>query len=182
MDQLMDWQTMGQTVHVMFFSFFLSFFWPCIIGLYFYIFLFLHISKASPHLTPYLLKGKKVVCRLESPYRLKNYGRNCCHQHYHSAQLGSQPELEGVVVDAMHATLDYPDPGPKLLPPKGLADPAGASEVGCLPAQVPAGPECCPEFVLQCALLDGSQDLVRLEVKGEGYHQVAHLQPQHDDH
>jgi hypothetical protein len=27
----------------------------------------------SPHLTPYHLKGKKGVCRLESPYHLKNY-------------------------------------------------------------------------------------------------------------
>jgi hypothetical protein len=51
------------------FSFFFSFllFWPCIIRVYFYIFLFLHITKASPHLTPYRLKGKKGVRRLESP-------------------------------------------------------------------------------------------------------------------
>jgi hypothetical protein len=55
-------------VSFLFFSPFLTF----IIG-YFYIFLFLHITKASPRLTPYRLKGKKGVCRLESPYRLKNY-------------------------------------------------------------------------------------------------------------
>jgi hypothetical protein len=39
-----------------------------------YILLFLHISKASPRLTPYRLKGKKGVGRLRMPYRLKNYG------------------------------------------------------------------------------------------------------------
>jgi hypothetical protein len=34
------------------FSFlFFSPFWPCIIGLYFYIFLLLHITKVSPRLT-----------------------------------------------------------------------------------------------------------------------------------
>jgi hypothetical protein len=44
--------------------------------IYFYIFLFLHITKASPCLTPYRLKGKKGVGRLRTPYRLKNYGRN----------------------------------------------------------------------------------------------------------
>jgi hypothetical protein len=38
-----------------------------------YILLFLHISKSSPHLTLYLLKGKKGV------YRLKNYGFNKVH-------------------------------------------------------------------------------------------------------
>jgi hypothetical protein len=32
-----------------------------------YIFLFLHITKASPRLTPYRLKGKKGVRRLTSP-------------------------------------------------------------------------------------------------------------------
>jgi hypothetical protein len=59
---------------VFFCSFFsLLLFWPCIIGLYFYIFLFLHISKASPYLTAYHLKGKKVVRHLELPYRLKKY-------------------------------------------------------------------------------------------------------------
>jgi hypothetical protein len=41
-----------------------------------YILLFLHISKASPRLTLYCLKGKKRVCRLDSPYRLKNYNSN----------------------------------------------------------------------------------------------------------
>jgi hypothetical protein len=41
--------------------------------IYFYIFLFLHITKASPRLTPYHLKGKKGVGRLKTPYRLKNY-------------------------------------------------------------------------------------------------------------
>jgi hypothetical protein len=41
--------------------------------LYSYIFLFLHITMVSPHLTPFHLKGKKGVCRLESPYHLKNY-------------------------------------------------------------------------------------------------------------
>jgi hypothetical protein len=40
-----------------------------------YIFLFfLHITKASHRLTPYRLKDKKGVSRLESPSRLKNYG------------------------------------------------------------------------------------------------------------
>jgi hypothetical protein len=39
----------------------------------FYCFYFLHISKASPRLTPYRLKGKKGVGRLRTPYRLKNY-------------------------------------------------------------------------------------------------------------
>jgi hypothetical protein len=43
--------------------------------IYFYIFLFLHITKASPRLTPYRLKGKKGVGRLRTSYRLKNYGR-----------------------------------------------------------------------------------------------------------
>jgi hypothetical protein len=52
---------------------FLLLFWPCIIELYFFFFLFLHITKVSPHLTPYRLKGKKGVRRLESPYHLKNY-------------------------------------------------------------------------------------------------------------
>jgi hypothetical protein len=54
---------------------FLLFFWPCIIRLYSNIFLFLYITKASPRLTLYHLKGKKGVRRLESPYRLKNYGQ-----------------------------------------------------------------------------------------------------------
>jgi hypothetical protein len=56
---------------------FFSLFLPCIIRLYSYIFLFLYITKASPHLTLYHLKGKKGVRRLESPYRLKNYGALC---------------------------------------------------------------------------------------------------------
>jgi hypothetical protein len=70
----MGWQKMGQTTHVIFFVLlFSSLFWACIIRLYFYNFLYLHISKVSPRLTPYHLKDKKVVCRLESPYHLKNY-------------------------------------------------------------------------------------------------------------
>jgi hypothetical protein len=44
---------------------------------YSYIFLFLHITKVSSRLTLYRLKGKKGVRRLESPYRLKNYGCMC---------------------------------------------------------------------------------------------------------
>jgi hypothetical protein len=51
--------------------FFLFFFFGLV--LLNYIFLFLHITKASSHLTPYQLKGKKGVCCLESSYRLKNY-------------------------------------------------------------------------------------------------------------
>jgi hypothetical protein len=39
----------------------------------FYCFYFLHISKASPRLTSYRLKGKNGVGRLRTPYRLKNY-------------------------------------------------------------------------------------------------------------
>jgi hypothetical protein len=55
------------------FSFFFSFL--LFFTLYYsYIFLFLHITKASPRLTLYRLKGKKGTRRLESPYRLKNYG------------------------------------------------------------------------------------------------------------
>jgi hypothetical protein len=47
-----------------FFSFFSSFF----LTLYcYYIFLFLHITKASPRLMLYRLKGKKGVRCLESP-------------------------------------------------------------------------------------------------------------------
>jgi hypothetical protein len=48
------------------FLFFFSFllFWPCIIGLYSYFFLFLYIIKASSRLTPYHSKGKKGVRRL----------------------------------------------------------------------------------------------------------------------
>ena len=38
-------------------------------------FIFLYITKASPRLTPYRLKGKKGVARLASPYRFENYGR-----------------------------------------------------------------------------------------------------------
>jgi hypothetical protein len=54
------------------FLFFL--FFPPFFTLYYsYIFLFLHITKASPHLTLYRLKGKQGARRLESPYRLKNY-------------------------------------------------------------------------------------------------------------
>jgi hypothetical protein len=54
------------------FSFFFSFL--LFFTLYYsYIFLFLHITKASPRLTLYRLKGKKGGRRLESPYRLKNY-------------------------------------------------------------------------------------------------------------
>jgi hypothetical protein len=51
------------------FSFLL--FWPCIIGLYFYIFLFFHITKASPRLTPYRLKGKKGSIALSRLIALK---------------------------------------------------------------------------------------------------------------
>jgi hypothetical protein len=48
-----------------FFCFFLfSFFLPCIIGVYFYIFLFLRVTKALPRLMTYRLKGKKGVCHL----------------------------------------------------------------------------------------------------------------------
>jgi hypothetical protein len=66
---LMDWQKMA---HLMFFYFFFSFL--LFFTLYYsYIFLFLHITKASLRLTLYRLKGKKGVRRLESPYRLKNY-------------------------------------------------------------------------------------------------------------
>jgi hypothetical protein len=43
------------------------------LGLFFYNFPILHITKASLHLTPFRLEGKKGVCRLKSPYRLKNY-------------------------------------------------------------------------------------------------------------
>jgi hypothetical protein len=71
--QLMGWQKMGQMAHVIFFSFYFSLllFWPCIIGLYFYNLLFLHISKASPCLTPYRLKGLQVFKFLDLSYRLK---------------------------------------------------------------------------------------------------------------
>jgi hypothetical protein len=57
-------------VFCFFFSFLLFF------TLYYsYIFLFLHITKTSPRLTLYCLKGKKGARRLESPYRIKNYAR-----------------------------------------------------------------------------------------------------------
>jgi hypothetical protein len=65
---------MQKMAHVMFFFIFL-FFSPFLASIIDYIsiyFLFLHISKTSPRLTPYRLKGKKGVCRLETPYRLKN--------------------------------------------------------------------------------------------------------------
>jgi hypothetical protein len=54
-----------------FFSFFFLFSFLALN--YWIIFLYLHITKASPRLAPYHLKDKKGVCRLESPYRLKNY-------------------------------------------------------------------------------------------------------------
>jgi hypothetical protein len=63
----MDWQNTG---HVLFFHFspFLAlYYWT--IFLYFSI---LYITKPAPHLTPYRLKDKKGVRRLETPYRLKN--------------------------------------------------------------------------------------------------------------
>jgi hypothetical protein len=64
--------------HVVFFASFLFFspFLTLYYWIYFYIFLFLHITKASPRLTPYRLKGKKGVGRLRTPYRLKNYDDN----------------------------------------------------------------------------------------------------------
>jgi hypothetical protein len=70
-DGLMDWQKM---VHLMFFSFLFSFLLFLTLH-YSYIFLFLHITKASPRLTLYRLKDKKGVRRLESPYRLKTVPR-----------------------------------------------------------------------------------------------------------
>jgi hypothetical protein len=66
---------------------FFSLFWPFITGLYSYFFLFLYITKASPHLTPYHLKGKKGVRRLELPYRLKNYGIYCLKGRYSGLYL-----------------------------------------------------------------------------------------------
>jgi hypothetical protein len=51
---------------------FVNFIWDYIS----YILLFLHISKVSPRLTLYRLKGKKGVCCLDSPYHLKNYGNH----------------------------------------------------------------------------------------------------------
>jgi hypothetical protein len=56
----------GPSDFFLFFSSFLTLY-------YFYIFLFLYITKASPRLAPYRLKDKKGACRLDSPYRLKNY-------------------------------------------------------------------------------------------------------------
>jgi hypothetical protein len=47
---------------------------PTHLRLYSYIFQYLYISKASPRLIPYRLKGKKGVSRFTSPYRLNNYG------------------------------------------------------------------------------------------------------------
>ncbi|PWZ40071.1 hypothetical protein Zm00014a_004686 [Zea mays] len=46
---------------------------PTYLRLYSYIFLYLYISKVSPRLTPYRLKGKKGVNRFTSPNRLNNY-------------------------------------------------------------------------------------------------------------
>jgi hypothetical protein len=62
----MDWQKMAHLIFFLFFSSFLTLY-------YFYIFLFLYITKVSPRLAPYRLKDKKGACRLDSPYRLKNY-------------------------------------------------------------------------------------------------------------
>jgi hypothetical protein len=50
---------------------FLLFFWPCIIRLYSNIFLFLYITKASPRLTLYRLKGKKGSVALSRLIALK---------------------------------------------------------------------------------------------------------------
>jgi hypothetical protein len=73
MGQLMgflDGQKTGLMAHVtLFLFFFFSLFWSCIIVLYSYIFLFLYITKASSHLTPYRLKDKNGYVS----YRLKNY-------------------------------------------------------------------------------------------------------------
>jgi hypothetical protein len=51
--------------------------------IFFYIFLFLHITKASPRFTPDRLKGKKGVGRLRTPYRLKNYVINYDDMNLH---------------------------------------------------------------------------------------------------
>jgi hypothetical protein len=59
----MDWQDGPCYAFFRFFFCFLLF-WPYIIGLYYDIFLFLYITKASPRLTLYRLKDKKGVRRL----------------------------------------------------------------------------------------------------------------------
>jgi Ca2+/Na+ antiporter len=74
----MDWQN---TTLVMFFFLFFSpflalYYWTIFSIFIFLYFLFLYITKALPCLTPYRLKDKKGVYRLETPCRLKNYDRN----------------------------------------------------------------------------------------------------------
>jgi hypothetical protein len=49
---------------------------PCLALYYWIIVLYLRITKASSRLTPYHLKDKKGVRRLETPYRLKNYDQS----------------------------------------------------------------------------------------------------------
>jgi hypothetical protein len=69
--------------------------------IYFYIFLFLHITKASPHLTLYRLKGKKGVGRLRTPYRLKNYDA-------HSISMSTSERLSQLDLE-IHK-VDYKEP------------------------------------------------------------------------
>jgi hypothetical protein len=61
----------------LFFSPFLALYYWTIFSIFIFLyFLFLYITKALPRLTPYRLKDKKGVYRLETPCRLKNYDRN----------------------------------------------------------------------------------------------------------
>jgi hypothetical protein len=65
---------MGQMANVIFFLFFLFSFLLFDLASLDYISIFSYFYILVRHLALRRLKGKKVVCLLESSYRLKNYG------------------------------------------------------------------------------------------------------------